>query len=148
MKLSRLDEITKNNVGYSTQKKTDEQILFVLQDISTTLAMILDKMNGQNYTEDDMEPPPMLLQYEELADYNPMHFESVDLPEGYEVTFKGEITLSSTAFLTGKQEIAHYALFSAFGDDMKMPKSKYGKTWRCWTREPSKEQRENAKWRK
>ena len=168
MKLSRLDEITKNNVGSSTQKKIDEQILFVLQDISTTLAMIYDKSFGDileldsseidgseidgskidNKEENNAEMPPMLLQFEELRDYNPIHFESIDYPEGYPVTYKSDITYSETSPITYESSVAHYARLLAFGEEMDMPESKYGKTWRCWTKEPSKEQREKAKWRK
>ena len=55
MKLSRLDTVIKNNVDFSTQKSLENQKLYILQDISTTLAMIYDKMCENDKEKDENE---------------------------------------------------------------------------------------------
>lgn len=44
MKISRLDKIVADNVGFSEKFSDTKQMIYVLQDISETLAMIYDKM--------------------------------------------------------------------------------------------------------
>lgn len=44
MVIKRLDKIIENNVTYSMQKSNETQMVYILQDISSTLAMIYDKL--------------------------------------------------------------------------------------------------------
>jgi len=52
MEIKRLDKIVQNNVSYSTNIKPEFQMVYILQDISETLAMIYDIMSKK---EDDKE---------------------------------------------------------------------------------------------
>ena len=45
MELTRLDKIISNNVTLSDKKNETQQMVYILQDISETLAMIYDKLS-------------------------------------------------------------------------------------------------------
>ena len=53
MELSRLDTIVSNNVMFSENKSEIQQAVYILQDISATLAMIYDKMCEEKPLEGD-----------------------------------------------------------------------------------------------
>ena len=55
MDIGRLDEIVKNNVANSELKSTEAQKVYLLQDISETLAMIYDLMKERIEEEKDGE---------------------------------------------------------------------------------------------
>ena len=129
MKVSRLDNVTENMVSISTQRKLEEQKLFVLQDISATLAMIYDYL-----TKDEEDNAPFVIDEGALCTFDEMFFESTELPTGYAVNY----------VRTEKKNV----VLSAFGDEMAMPLSEYGKKWRCWNTEPSKAISEVTKWEK
>lgn len=125
MQISRLDKIIENNVMYSVQKANDAQIIFILQDISTTLAMIYDKMCGINQASDvssSVTSSAYVIPYEEMKNFETMHFETNDYKDGYTVSFV-RYEKDSVIVL-------------AFGEEMKLKKSKYGKDWRCWNVAP------------
>ena len=134
MKISRLDEITRNYVGISTQKRVDEQILFVLQDISSTLAMIYDRIENEG-------SDATLIELNDLHSHHgeTLYFDSIELEEGYEAVLKCEIA--------NKKSNVDIRL-TAFGGDMDMPISEYGKTWRLWVGTPSEKQRRDEPWKK
>ena len=48
MELTRLDKIISDNVALSTNKNDMQQMVYILQDISETLAMIYDKLCEEN----------------------------------------------------------------------------------------------------
>ena len=102
--------------------------------------MIYDKLCG----EDEIVDTPTVIPYEELQDYHTMHFEAVDYLEGYDVSYGGSYYQPTSDPLKAKE----CAILIAFNEKMNMPKSQYGKTWRCWTSKPTREESEKIKWEK
>lgn len=145
MKITRLDKITENFVTMSTQKKVDEQVLYVLQDISTTLAMLYDKLVGDNEEINIAYPPTDKekaepIQYEDVLKMKPntnLYFDHIELPEGYDVVFEEY------------DSVTNESLFYAFvNHSVRFPMSKYNKEWRLWTKKPTQEERNELKWQK
>lgn len=151
MKVSRLDKIIENNVTYSTQKANQEQAVYILQDISATLAMIYDRLCGLSHVSDtsmSLSSFATVIPFHDLNKYETMHFETDDYAEGYEVSFKNygqseEIDAKKNTIKTNE-----YAILNCFGEEMKLYENKYGKTWRCWTIKPTEEERKKVKWTK
>ena len=151
MKISRLDKIIESNVNYSTQKNTSEQTLYVLQDISMTLAMIYDYMCGMNPVSDASSPVSTMayvIPFDELDKYESFHFETYDFPEGYEsklIRYYEDELIDAKNDETKKRT---FAIIESFGDEMRMNSSSYEKKWRCWNVKPTAEERRKVKWKK
>ena len=142
MQISRLDKIVENNVTYSTQKASTEQMIFILQDISTTLAMIYDSMCGMAPVSEgsaSVLSMAVVIPFDEMKNYKKMHFDSIDYDDGYEVTFL-------RYEYTGNE--VDSVVLKAFGEEMKLPKNAFGRRWRCWNIKPTKAEREKEKWAK
>lgn len=149
MKISRLDEIIRKNVAYSSHSPKDAQMVYILQDVSETLAMIYDHMCGLEPVSEGSIPVSTmakLIPFDELEKYETMHFETVDYIEGYDVSFaryeQSEIIDSK------KNEVKHlkHVVFIAFGNEMRLAESNYNKKWRCWNVKPTEEERRKTKW--
>ena len=151
MKISRLDKIIEENVTYSQQKTPEMQIVYILQDMSQTLAMIYDKMCGIDTVSQATVPIEKLayvIPVDELSKHKTMHFEAVDYKEGYPVEFVRYLNVREVDGKTVEKEVRRKAVLNAFGSKMEMDLSSYGKKWRCWNMEPTEEERENEKWAK
>ena len=143
MKITRLDKIIENNVTYSTQKGNQDQIIYILQDISTTLAMIYDRMCGEEPVSESSESVTTMafvIPFDKLQYYETMHFESVEFAEGYDVKFIGYFEDRND--MENRISVA----VKAFGENMRLNGKQYGKKWRCWNVKPTKEEREKTKW--
>ena len=145
MRISRLDKIIENNVGYSTQKKNDEQMVYILQDISATLAMIYDRMCGDEEEAEEekpVEPMAFVVPFENIHLYDNLYSESVENPELYSVDFVGY----AESYDPSNMEYKMCVVLRKGTDEMKLNNKKYGKTWRCWVSKPSEEEREETSW--
>lgn len=134
MRIRRLDKIVENNISQSALRSTNDQMLFVLQDISETLAMIYDNMMEANDDGASVIPFDMLEKYETV------HFETDDFKEGYSVRFLRYETYASYDTILNEHKLSKKAVFDAFGHEMIMPESSYGKKWRCWDKKPTEEE--------
>ena len=149
MHISRLDKIIENNISISTQKSAQEQMIYLLQDISTTLAMIYDRMcGGEPVSEGSQSVSVMakIIPFEELGKHQKMHFDHVDFPTGYEVAFVRYEEQETFDAKHNEKRITNSVVLDAFGDEMRMEEKDYKKKWRCWDVEPTKEERNKEKW--
>ena len=138
MRISRLDKIVSNNVGYSTQKKNDEQIIYLLQDINETLAMIYDKMCESDTEEDSIE------QEEDNGTYV---IPQVDIPKRKKMIFEDKETKIFYP-VTRKSIKGNELIVEAFGGYMDLDMRTYGKKWRCWSGSPTYEEMMDEPWEK
>lgn len=129
MKISRLDHIINNNVTGSAKFNEESQKIFVLQDISETLAMIYDKLCESS----EKEVEPFVIPYDELENFSEMYFEPLNY-DGYDVDFDTVKNADET-------------VVKAFGHDMPLKRKEYGKKYRCWNVMPNEEQRSMEVWR-
>lgn len=151
MKITRLDKIIENNVTYSTQKGNQDQIIFILQDISTTLAMIYDRICGEDPVSEASESVSVMayvIPFEELKNHDKMHFDHIEFPQGYEVSFLRYEENEIIDVKRNEKRNERYVIVDAFGHEMKLDEKEYGIKWRCWNIEPNKEERAKAKWKK
>ena len=140
MKITRLDKIIQNNISFSSQRKLDEQAVYILQDISETLAMIYDKLQENDGKKTNNYAA--VIPFTSLNNYEIMHLEHVDFPQGYAVSF-----IRYEEYIDDyKRKITRYAIVNAFGQEMRLKESEYNKKWRCWTTEPTEEERNEEKW--
>lgn len=149
VKISRLDKIIQNNISFSSQRKLEEQAVYILQDISETLAMIYDKLcdgNAVTQASEEIVPKAFIIPFDNLKDYETMHFDHVDFPQGYDISFIRYETFTSQDKFTLEKKIVRYAIVNAFGQEMQLKESEYGKKWRCWNITPSSEER--TEWEK
>ena len=145
MQVSRLDKIIENNVTYSTQKSAQDQMVFILQDISSTLAMIYDRMCGSSHVSEATESVVTMayvIPFEQLNKYHTMYFETIDFQEGYEVEFVNAFENYNLANF--EQDIS--IIVKAFDDNMRLDGKWYNKKWRCWNAKPTEEERKKVKW--
>ena len=143
MKIGRLDEVVKNNVEFSTNPDKEAQKLWLLQDISTTLAMIYDKLNGGVDVEEEEEQPSFIVPFDDIIrKYGHYFFDSRELPEPYEVDV---ISIETALDMnTGNNKIRIDV--RAFGNPMCLNGNKYNKEWRFWNKMPTPKERLTAKW--
>ena len=133
MKISRLDTVVSNYVSRSTNTNLAEQTIYVLQDISTTLAMLYDKMFGET-DEEEIPQETVIIPFDELHKYRKIYIEFYSPMIGYEATF--------SEYKSNEKLM----VFEAFGGDIAQSPEEYGKTWRCWTKEPTVEQKDKSPW--
>ena len=150
MKITRLDKIIENNVTYSQQKGNQDQIIYILQDISMTLAMIYDRICGEEpVSESSINITSFIVPFDELNKYRTLHalyIEFTDFPQGYEVTFLRYDESETIDVKHNEKRTERYAVFDAFGNEMRLDENDYNKKWRCWNIVPTKEEREKEKW--
>lgn len=140
VRIGRLDKIVQNNVEFSQNKNIDEQKLYILQDISETLAMIYDKL-----TEEEVEDEAYVLLPDELIQQKELFFDAPELTEPYPVEFVDYSYVQHEFDPLGTT----YPVVNliAFGKPMTMKVSEYYKKWRCWSKMPTKEQRDAREWK-
>ena len=146
MQVSRLDKIIENNVTYSTQKSNQDQMIYILQDISSTLAMIYDHLCGSEPVSEATESVVTMayvIPFEELNKYKTMHIEMIDFSEGYEVNFVNMYENYDYANMENNVSV----LVKAFDGDMRLDGKWYNKKWRCWNIKPTEEERKKVKWK-
>lgn len=144
MRITRLDTVTENFVNRSTKENINEQILYSLQDLNATVAMIYDNLFGEKeevgspiVTEPQKAEAITYVEALELKPQTKLYLDHVELPEGYDVTFEAY------------DEETNEDMFYAFGTHaIRFHMSKYGKEWRLWTKKPTPEERNEVKWKK
>lgn len=151
MQISRLDKIIEDNVTWSTGKNTAEQTLFVLQDISVTLAMIYDKLCGLDSVSESTTPVETMayvIPFEELDKHDSLFFQAIDYKEGYEVSFDTFETYETLDAKNNEVKLHKNAILVAFGEKMHLKEANYGSKWRCWNIKPNAQESEKNPWKK
>lgn len=151
MKITRLDKIIENNVTLSTQKGNQEQIIYLLQDISTTLAMIYDKMCGEATVSDaSVSVVAFVIPFDELEKYDTLYIEYRENENGlgYETKFLRYDEEEIIDVKRNEKRVIKSAVFDAFGYEMKCDEKQCLKDWRCWNIAPTEEEKKKAKWEK
>ena len=129
MKISRLDQVINNNVTSSAKFNQELQKIYILQDISETLAMIYDKLCDSENND------AFVIPFNKLENYKTMFFEPVDCV-GYEVEF------------IKYDDNGNYVTVAAFNGDMRLSKKDYEKKYRLWNIEPSEKEMSDTLWEK
>lgn len=140
VRIGRLDKIVQNNVEFSQNKNIEEQKLYILQDISETLAMIYDKL-----TENEAVDEAIIIPLDKLIQQKELFFDAPELTEPYPVTFV-DYSYAQNEFdpLGTTRPVVNLI---AFGEPMTMKVSQYYKRWRCWNKMPTEEQRDREEWK-
>lgn len=151
MKITRLDKIIENNISISAQHKPEDQKLFILQDISETLAMIYDRMCGEEPIEQSSESVSVsayVIPFNNLKDFNELYFEHITFPQGYYTSFIRYEEIKVFDIDPYNNSVERKAIFNVGGSEMKLDEKDYGKKWRCWNVKPTDEERSKVKWEK
>ena len=160
MQITRLDKIVENNVAYSQQKANAEQMMLcVLQDMSETLAMIYDRLCGEEpiiETSNSVKQPIQNGSSEAII-IHPSYL----LEHKNEVLFSGKPILLERYGFNGiiKAFVIGIAEESATNDTvltveitdipnghMNLYWSDYGLLWRIWNVRPTDELMEASQW--
>ena len=148
MELGRLDEIVKSNVELSTQKNVEEQKLYVLQDISVTLAMIYDKLNGMKAiksVEEEKLMSPISVESLSVCDW--MYLEEKGKEPRLVQRLEYEVCNSDAMHTFGEYDNYAIVLSDENRETIKKRLGNYMRTWRCWYENPTKREMEKTPWR-